>query len=119
MTHPHKRALVADDEENICAVLQRLMRSMGWQVDVAHDGLKARDLLLAQTYDIVYFDCNMPELSGKDLIQHIKQSNPKAKTVMISGDDQLDTKTANKLGIDLFLQKPFSLDMIRTQLVGL
>lgn len=108
-----KRILVVDDAEEQCQLFKAYFAICGCYVDVACDGLKAKDLLVRGKYDYIFFDCNMPELSGVELIKVIKERNPRAMKIMVSGYDLINKNFAVELGIDLFLQKPVSLQTIK------
>lgn len=108
-----KKILVVDDEKDICMLFKDYLTKFGYEVDVGYDGLQAKDLLEINNYDCVFFDCNMPELSGVELIKVIKEKNPGAKKIMISGYEAINEEFAKDLGVDKFLRKPFSLETIK------
>lgn len=101
-----KRILVVDDEKDCCLLISDYLTDRGYAVDIAYDGLQAKDLLYINNYDCVFFDCNMPELTGIELVAVINKKNPNAKKVMISGYEGIDEKFAKEIGIDAFLSKP-------------
>lgn len=107
-----KKILVVDDEKECCQLFEEYLTKRGYSVDIAYDGLEAKDLLDKYTYDCIFFDCNMPELSGVELIKVIKEKNPKAKKIMISGYDLINEDFAKDSGVDIFLRKPFSLETV-------
>ena len=108
-----KRILVVDDEKECCHFFKQYLTKRGYSVDTAYDGLAAKDLLDKNTYDCIFFDCNMPELTGVELIKVIMEKNPQAKKIMISGYDLINEDFAKDLGVDIFLHKPFSLETVR------
>ncbi|MCX5698450.1 MAG: response regulator [Candidatus Omnitrophica bacterium] len=110
---PAKKILVVDDEKEWCYFLKEYLTRRGYSVDTADDGLKAKDLLAKQAYDCVFFDCNMPGLTGVELIKVIQEKSPQAKKIMISGYDLINEDFAKGLGVDIFLRKPFSLESIQ------
>lgn len=104
-----KRILVVDDEVDCCSFIKDYLTGRGFLVDVAYDGLAAKDLLHDNVYDCIFFDCNMPELTGIELVAVINKKNPYAKKVMISGYEGIDERFAKEIGIDIFLSKPIAL----------
>lgn len=108
-----KRILIVDDAEELCQLLRAYFAGCDCYIDVAYDGLKAKYLLECGKYDYIFFDCNMPELSGVELIKVIKEKNPRARKIMISGYDLIDENFAAELGIDLFLRKPVSMQTMK------
>lgn len=105
----NKCMLIVDDERECCDLFKEYFLKHGFDIDIAYDGLKAKELLERNKYDYIFFDCNMPELTGVELIKVIKEKNPEAKKIMISGYDLIAEDFAKDLGVDVFLRKPFSL----------
>lgn len=105
-----KKILVADDEKGCCVFLEKYLARSGYIVDIAYDGLQAKNLLSEDKYDYIFFDCNMPGLSGIELIKVINEKNPGAKKIMISGYDLINEDFAKGLGVDAFLGKPIPLE---------
>lgn len=108
----NKRILVIDDEKDCCDFFKNYFTRHGHFVDVAYDGDRAKDLIEEQNYDIIFVDCNLPGLSGVELVKIIKENNPKAYMVMISGYDLIKEDFAKSLGVDEFLNKPISISDI-------
>ena len=107
-----KKILVVDDEKECCDLFKNYLTRRGYTVDAAYDGAEARDLLEYSKYDYIFFDCDMPELSGVELVKIIKEKNPEAKKIMISGYDLINEDFAKNLGVDIFLNKPISLEAV-------
>ena len=107
-----KKILVVDDEVDCCDLLKDYFLRRDFLVHVAYDGLKAQELLESNKYSYIFFDCNMPGLSGVELIKVIHQKNPESKKVMISGYELINEDFAKDLGVDKFLTKPVSFEDI-------
>jgi len=110
------RILIVDDEKECCNILQNYFTKWGYEADVGYDGEQAKELLSFKKYDYVLFDCNMPHVSGVDLIKIIKNNNPEAKKIMISGYLFINEDFVKDLGVDLFLRKPITLEEIKEAL---
>lgn len=104
-----KRILVVDDERECCDLFRHYFVKRRCEVDTAYDGLKASELLGVHQYDYIFFDCNMPEISGIELIKVIQEKNPRARKIMVSGYGWMDEKFARSAGVDVFLRKPVDL----------
>jgi len=113
-----KKILVVDDEKECCRSIQRYLIKRGYLVDIAYDGLEAEGYLDAHGYDCIFFDCDMPELTGIEFIKAIKKKNPEAKKIMVSGYELIDEEFAKNSGADIFLKKPFSLDIVNEIVEG-
>lgn len=107
---PH-RILIADDEPNIVASLEYLMRKCDYEVRVARDGDEA--LQLAETFrpDLVLLDVMMPRRSGFEVCRLLR-ANPALRLVRIvmlsaRGRD-VEVGKGLALGADAYVTKPFS-----------
>ncbi|MDD5449621.1 MAG: response regulator [Candidatus Omnitrophica bacterium] len=110
-----KRAvLVADDDQETCQLLNEYISgAMGCCVDVAFDGKMALEFLCSKTYDFVFLDCNMPELTGLEIAEYLQGQKRRPKIIMMTGYDQIDENFAKAVGVDIYLKKPILLDMVR------
>lgn len=113
-----KRILIVDDEIDNCSVISDYLTKRGYNVDAAYDGFQAKDLLADNIYDYILFDCNMPGLTGIELIAVINKKNPGAKKIMISGYEGIDGNFAKEIGVDIFLSKPVALKDLEKAIGG-
>ncbi len=67
------RILLAEDNEISQEAAAELLRRAGYQCDVAGDGKEAVEAALAQDYDLILMDCQMPELDGFDATRTIRR----------------------------------------------
>jgi len=107
--------LVVDDDHDLCAGLWDLLRERGYRVNLAHTASAARDLFLRQKVDVVLLDLTLPDGSGKDVFNELRQTVPEARTLIITGHrDQLDSLIEKLLadGADAICYKPFNLDQL-------
>lgn len=106
---PKKNILVVDDEASCCELLRVFLADRGHSVDVARGGFEAQEHLSRNKYDVVFFDCNMPGMTGVELAKIILKTNPSAKKVMISGYEDINADFAKSIGVDIFLAKPIQM----------
>ncbi|MDF3011602.1 MAG: response regulator receiver, partial [Burkholderiales bacterium] len=107
---PH-RILIADDEPNIVASLEFLMRKCDYEVRVARDGEEALQLAEAFRPDLVLLDVMMPRRSGFEVCRLLRE-NPALRPVRIvmlsaRGRD-VEVGKGLALGADAYVTKPFS-----------
>jgi CheY-like chemotaxis protein len=106
-----ERVLVAEDNLVNQKVALRLLRSLGWEADLAGDGRQALDLLERAPYDIVLLDVQMPEVDGLEVARTVvrRWPDPAARPWLIActanamhGDEQV----CRDAGMDDYLSKP-------------
>ena len=105
-----ERILVVDDEELVRMVTKAVLSYRGYNVAEAEDGQDAVEKYRAAQppFDIVLMDMHMPRLNGHDALLRIREINPKARVVLLSGglhDAGADSVTS--LPGVVFLHKPF------------
>jgi DNA-binding response OmpR family regulator len=107
---PH-RILIADDEPNIVASLEFLMRKCDYEVRVARDGEEALQLAEAFRPDLVLLDVMMPRRSGFEVCRLLRE-NPALRPmriVMLSARGRdVEVGKGLALGADAYVTKPFS-----------
>jgi CheY-like chemotaxis protein len=111
-----KRILAIDDEPVISRVSLRVLRSDGFEVDIAGNGLVAKEMTGKTDYDLYLCDIRMPEMNGMEFYEYLRQVHPGAETRMIfvSGDT-MNNEVRTFLGSkkNLFLVKPFTPEELR------
>ena len=111
-----RHILVVDDEEYVTLVLKDGLESLpNCTVTTASNGNEAIALCQKQTFDLIITDYKMPVTDGLTLADHISQSYPQTKIVMVTAhiDEHLQQR-ASQVDIQRLLQKPFKLADIRT-----
>jgi DNA-binding response OmpR family regulator len=106
-----KRVLIVDDEANIVAALDYLLRRSGYEVSVAATGDEALRQVEAFAPDLVLLDVMMPEKSGYEVCRRIRERPELSavKIVMLSAKGrEAEVSKGISLGADLYVTKPFS-----------
>jgi DNA-binding response OmpR family regulator len=106
-----KRVLIVDDEANIVAALDYLLRRSGYEVSVAATGDEALRQVEAFGPDLVLLDVMMPQKSGYEVCRRIRERPEWAamKIVMLSAKGrEAEVSKGMSLGADLYVTKPFS-----------
>lgn len=106
------RILVVDDEKGLTDVLRDLLESEGYETEVCHDAVSAREKLAASKYDAAMLDVFLSnEPLGLDLANHIFAEYPGAGVIMMTGyADRADIDSACLNGAFTCIDKPFFLD---------
>ncbi|MBX3200282.1 MAG: response regulator [Labilithrix sp.] len=105
------RVLAADDDQGILNVLERCLKSWGYEVTVAHDGVEAWRVLKSEDAPrIVVMDWDMPGLAGLEVCRLLRTTphGEEVYVVMLTGrQEKADLIEALEAGADDFLSKPF------------
>jgi response regulator RpfG family c-di-GMP phosphodiesterase/DNA-binding SARP family transcriptional activator len=118
------RILIVDDDQFMRGSLQMELEAEGFHVVTAENGTRAIELAKEQSFDLVLCDVRMPDIGGIETIAAIKELQPVAGSIVITGYASQETPiSALKLRVDDYLMKPFSIDnllkSIRSTLVRL
>lgn len=109
-TSPAGRALVVDDSRAIREAMSSILVRDGWIVDVAEHGGRALAMARQLTYDLIITDLEMPELSGFELIERLRdEPGPGAapRIVVITSRATADNRRhAQALGVQSLIAKP-------------
>ncbi|HPD14447.1 MAG TPA: sigma-54 dependent transcriptional regulator [Planctomycetota bacterium] len=106
--------LVVDDDFLIRESVSELLRLEGYDVQTAHSGHDALRSLASHTFDIIFTDINMPEISGFDLLREVNLKYPETRVVLITGFGEVQTAVqAIKQGAYDYVQKPVADDDIK------
>jgi two-component system, NtrC family, response regulator HydG len=105
------RVLVADDEASARDSLARLLRSEGFEVDLAEDGEKALACLQDTSPDVLVTDLHMPGLDGLQLLERAREASPELIVVLVTAFADVDTAVrAMQNGAEHYLTKPVQFD---------
>ena len=98
--------LVIDDDETIRHFLPRELRAEGYQVLTAESGKAGLQILEKEPVDLVLLDIRMPDLSGIQVLERIRQQWPDQVVVMLTGEPDHETAVqAMRLGARDYLTK--------------
>jgi CheY-like chemotaxis protein len=113
------RVLVIDDNTDITDMLSFYLKSIGgYECKVLNDGREGLDAIRSEDFDVTILDLAMPEFSGVDVINSLKQDNLLGKkNIVVLTASTLDGKDAESFlqdGIRAILKKPISVDELTT-----
>jgi signal transduction histidine kinase len=111
--------LLVDDDDVVVDVSQKILTRLGYQTMVAKTGEEATTIFKKtdEKFDLVLLDMKLPDIDGKKVFSTLKQTRPDTKVIIFSGFS-LDGPVQEILdaGADGFVQKPFSLSTLSTQI---
>ena len=81
----NERVLVVDDDPTILRAFSRTVKQAGWRVDTADSASSALKLAKKNSYHVVVADHQMPEMTGEQLIALLRQQQPNARYIVMTG----------------------------------
>jgi len=109
-----EKVLIVDDELLIRNFLAEALRRLNLDVTTAENGLKAISILKETSFDMVFTDMKMPDISGIEVLKKVKELSPSTVVVVITAFGSIENAVeAMRLGAFNYLIKPFSLDTIQ------
>lgn len=100
--------LVADDDPNVCQLVELYLGKQGIQVVTARDGQQAMEMVSAVRPDLVILDVMMPEMDGFSVCREIRRNSDLPVLMLTARDEEVDRVLGLELGADDYLTKPFS-----------
>jgi two-component system response regulator HydG len=111
MTLTQPSVLVIDDESGILDTLRILLKNSGFAVETAQSGKAALEQLRSAMPDIVLTDVRMPQVTGIDVLEAVKQLDAATPVILMTAQASLQTAIqAVNQGAFYYIQKPFSND---------
>ena len=103
-----KQILLLEDDIALAQTLQELLEDAGYSVDMVHTGNNAIDATYEGRYDLYIFDINVPDISGIELLESLREADDKTPTIFISALVDLNTIAKGfEVGADDYIKKPF------------
>ena len=104
------RLLIVEDEKQMCDTVARSLYAAGYEVDTCYDGAEALECILAENYDLIVLDLNLPGMDGMDLLKELRKENEETKVLILSARGQIADKVEGlDAGANDYLSKPFHL----------
>lgn len=104
--------LVAEDNQMNQKLIIKILSKLGYEADLALDGLEVLDQVNKKTFDIILMDVQMPKMDGLEATQIIKKRFPERPFIiaMTANALQPDLQICMDAGMDDYISKPFKLD---------
>ena len=114
------RVLLAEDNIVNQKIARRMLENLGCRVDVAANGKEVIDLVKRLPYDVIFMDCQMPEMDGYEATAEIRRresADARVPIVALTAHALTgDLEKCLSAGMDGYVQKPVSRDMLRKAL---
>lgn len=109
--------LLIEDDANIVLSLSIALTNAGFKIESASDGREGLDLALNNKYEAILLDCNLPRLSGFEIIKRLRVERCATPIIILTVLSELDDKIELfNLGADDCLIKPFAISELLARL---
>ena len=102
------RILVADDEKDLVAALEELLKHERYTVDTVYTGQAAYDFASTGNYDCIILDIMLPDVDGLEVLRRLRAAGIKTPILLLTAkSDPADRILGLDRGADDYLPKPF------------
>ncbi len=106
-----KKILIVDDEKLVRWAVLKQCSEFGYQSTEAGTGKEALQVIQSESPDLVLLDVHLPDMSGIEVLEKLKQSGANPSVIMMTADPRLDeVKAALRLGAYDFISKPLNFE---------
>jgi two-component system chemotaxis response regulator CheY len=121
-TRDDLKLLIVEDREVMLKIIRRLLVQLGFtNIDGAANGVRALEKVQDKSYDLILSDWNMDEMSGFELLKHVR-ADPRTANIpfiLVTAEAKPENILAAKAaGANAYLLKPFKLDMLQETIEG-
>lgn len=114
------RLLIVEDEKQICDTVAKSLYAAGYEVDTCYDGEEAFECILAENYDLIVLDLNLPGMDGMDILKELRKKNEDTKVLILSARSQIADKVEGlDAGANDYMEKPFHLQELEARIRSL
>ena len=78
------RILIVEDERALCDTLAKSLKRKGYETDVCYDGESALEWMLAEKYDLILLDLNLPGRDGMELLRALRERDRETRVLILS-----------------------------------
>ena len=106
-----RKILLLEDDTILQEIIEEFLTEIGYRVDCFYDGEKALDAAMAQRYDMLLLDVNVPEIDGFELLGYLREIRNRTPAIFITSlGDLKNLRKGFDIGAEDYLKKPFELD---------
>lgn len=114
--HPRLKILIAEDNLINQKVASKILERLGYDPDIAENGIKVLEAILKKQYDLILMDMQMPEMDGVEATQRICQLYPldqRPYIIAVTANTlESDLEACLAAGMDSFISKPLKIDVL-------
>ena len=104
------RLLLAEDEKEMSAAVETILKHNNYSVDCVYNGADALDYLETGLYDGAILDIMMPKMDGITVLKKVRAENIDVPVLLLTAKSEIDDKVGGlDAGADDYLTKPFAM----------
>lgn len=105
------KVLIVDDDPNLRKTLSDILRVKGFESAAVGSGAEAITMSQEEKFSVCLMDLNLPDMSGLDVMDRIKELSPLTETIILTGHASMDTAIeATRRGAFSYLLKPYQVE---------
>lgn len=115
------RLLVAEDNSMNQKLILRILSKLGFQPDLANNGLEVLDMLSKNSYDLIFMDIQMPDMDGIEATRIIRKTYGAYPLIVAMTANALteDKESCFNAGMDDYISKPINIELLINKLSAL
>ncbi len=107
--------LVVEDEKDVRNILTEIVSMLGYNYDMASDGIEAWYKIQNSGYDLIITDFGLPHMDGLELVGKVRNSGIKTPVILMAGIDmKCKKKDLGRFADCVYIEKPFTIDDIKS-----
>jgi two-component system response regulator QseB len=111
------RLLIIEDEKDLALVMKRGLEDRGFTVDVSNTGMEGEEKALANRYDAVLLDLNLPDKDGLDVLTYMREQEIQTPVIIITARHAVSERTNGlNIGADDYIVKPFDFEELKARI---
>ncbi|MDO1583686.1 response regulator transcription factor [Rhizobium oryzicola] len=111
------RILLVEDNVPLAEGLSAILRGSGYAVDVVGDGASAEAVALAESFDLIILDLNLPEMDGLEVLRSLRAHQSQAAVIILTARGTPEERVKGlDLGADDYLTKPFDVSELEARI---
>jgi len=114
-----KRIVFVDDEPRVLDGIRRMLHSLRdeWEMSFVGGGREALDLMAKERVDVIVTDIRMPEMTGTELLEKVRDRYPATVRIALSGQADKDSMFKSVGPIHQYLSKPCEAETLRSTVI--
>lgn len=109
----HIKVLVVDDDPQVCKTVAMILQDNGYDVQTFTQGRQGLQAVRKGPFDLALIDIKMPDMNGVELLEKIKNDDPRVAIVVMTAYPDVQTAAETmRLGARDYITKPFREDQL-------